>query len=42
MSNFIDVSSGVEKSKGTKCKKKIEKFIKLVRRYECKKESKLL
>ena len=31
---FIDVSSGVEKSKGIKCEKKIEKFIKFVRNYE--------
>ena len=40
--NFIDVSSGVEKSKGTKCKKKIEKFIKFVRSYEYKKKNQLL
>ena len=31
---FIDVSSGVEKSRGEKCKKKIESFIKYVKNYE--------
>ncbi len=38
---FIDVSSGVEKSRGKKCEKKIVKFIKFVRNYEFEKENKL-
>ena len=39
---FIDVSSGVEKSLGNKCEKKIKNFIEYVRNYEEKKEDKLL
>ena len=31
---FVDVSSGVETSKGTKCQKKVKGFIKSVRDYE--------
>ena len=31
---FIDVSSGVEKSRGEKCQKKIKSFIKYVKNYE--------
>ena len=31
---FIDVSSGVEKSRGEKCQKKIKSFIKTVKDYE--------
>ena len=31
---FIDVSSGVEKSKGEKCHKKIKSFIRHVKNYE--------
>ena len=32
--SFIDVSSGVEKSRGEKCQKKIKSFIKHVKNYE--------
>ena len=32
--SFIDVSSGVEKSRGKKCKNKIKNFIKCVKDYE--------
>ena len=31
---FIDVSSGVEKSRGEKCQKKIKSFIDCVKNYE--------
>ena len=36
---FIDVSSGVEKSRGEKCQKKIRSFIKHVKNYEKNKEN---
>ncbi len=32
--SFIDISSGVEKSRGVKCPKKIKKFLSYVRNYE--------
>ena len=32
--NFIDISSGVEKSRGIKCPNKIKKFLDYIRKYE--------